>query len=52
MTSEDAFALTVVTVINCILAMFTYGHVAEMRHILRAMQHNQGKTGTNGEGQS
>jgi hypothetical protein len=52
MTPEDSYALIVVTVINFILAMLTYGHVAEMRHMLRSIGESQSKTQADGEGQS
>jgi len=52
MTPEDSYALIVVTVTNFILAMLTYGHVAEMRHMLRSIGESQSKTRVDGESQS
>jgi len=52
MTPEDSYALIVVTVTNFILAMLTYGHVAEMRHMLRSVRDSRSKTQADWEGQS
>ena len=52
MTPENAFAMILVTVSNWILAMLTYGHVVQIRHMLRSVRDSQSKTRADGEGQS